>query len=146
MRAWITDCPLDVAGLLESIRENGHGAAVLFVGTVRDLNEGRVVLGIRYEAYREMAEPLLVQIVTEAEEMTGPCAIAAVHRIGDLDVGEASVAVAVSTPHRAQAFTAARYIIEEIKKRLPVWKHERYVEGEGEWLKGVSPQAGARHE
>jgi molybdopterin synthase catalytic subunit len=121
---------------LAEVSRNAHGAVLLFVGTVRDLNEGRRVLGIRYEAYREMAEVVLDQIAQEAEHTAGDCAIAVAHRIGDLDVGDASVMIAVSSPHRAQAFDASRYIIEEIKKRLPIWKHESYAEGDSAWVKG----------
>jgi molybdopterin synthase catalytic subunit len=139
----IEEAPIDVNALLESVRHPGHGAQVLFVGTVRDLNQGRSVIGIRYEAYREMAESVLHQIAGEAERTDSGLRIGAAHRIGDLEVGEASVAIAVSSVHRAQAFAAARYIIEEIKKRLPVWKHEKFSEGGAEWLEGVNPMTGA---
>jgi molybdopterin synthase catalytic subunit len=146
MRAWIDDAPIDVNRLLESIEHDRHGAIVLFVGTVRDLNEGRPVVGIQYEAYREMAARVLEQIVGEAEQAAGSCQIAAVHRVGRLEVGEASVAIAVSTPHRAAAFTASRYIIEEIKKRLPIWKQEMYADGGPVWLNGAHPAAEVGHD
>jgi molybdopterin synthase catalytic subunit len=136
VRATITDQPLDPVLLLDAVSRDAHGAVLLFIGTVRELNEGRRVSGIRYEAYREMAEAILDQIAEEAEQKVGNCAIAVTHRIGDLAVGEASVMIAVSTPHRAQAFEGNRYIIEEIKKRLPVWKHESYAEGDSAWVQG----------
>src|SRR5262245_24241003 len=136
MRATITDQPLDPGRLLAEVSRDAHGAVLLFLGTVRDVNEGRAVSGIRYEAFREMAESILEQIAEEAERMVGVCAIALTHRIGDLVVGEPSVMIAVSTPHRAQAFEANRYIIEEIKKRLPVWKYESYAAGDSAWVKG----------
>src|SRR5262245_51109403 len=98
MGATITDQPLDPVRLLNEVSRDAHGAVLLFLGTVRDLNEGRRVTGIRYEAYREMAEAILAQIVEEAEQRAGDCAIAVTHRIGDLAVGEASVMIAVSTP------------------------------------------------
>ena len=139
----IVDSPIDANSLLESVRHPGHGAQVLFVGTVRDLNEGRSVIGIRYEAYREMAESVLRDIVREATKGDDHMLVGALHRTGELRVGEASVAIAVSSPHRAEAFAAARYIIEEIKKRLPVWKHESFAGGGSEWLSGINPVTGA---
>ena len=145
MRAAITDQPIDTQALLEQVAQPAHGAALLFVGTVRDLNEGRPVTGIRYEAYHEMAESMLAQIAAEAEARSG-CEVAVVHRTGELGVGEASVAIAVSGAHRAPAFDAARYIIEEIKKRLPVWKHEHYASGETDWVSGVVPAASSPSE
>lgn len=141
MQVSLTDRPIDTNLLVESVARDAHGAVLLFVGTVRDLNEGRRVTGIRYEAYREMAESVLAQIVAEAEQRIGGGEIRVTHRVGELEVGEASVAIAVSTPHRAQAFDSARYIIEEIKKRLPVWKHEVYGAGESAWVTGVQPGA-----
>lgn len=140
MRVAITDQPIDTQALLEQITQPAHGAALLFVGTVRDLNEGRPVTGIRYEAYHAMAETVLAQIAGEAEARCG-CETAVAHRTGELGVGEASVAIAVSAAHRAPAFDAARYIIEEIKKRLPIWKHEHYASGETDWVGGVVPAA-----
>ena len=97
---------------------------------------------MEYEGYAEMAREQLAAIVSEAAGRAGSDRIAAVHRLGELAVGEVSVAIAVSTPHRAEAFEAARHVIEEIKKRLPVWKRERYLDGEAEWLDG--PRAGGR--
>ena len=91
---------------------------------------------MHYDAYIEMAEKTLHAIVAEAEALPGTGRVAAVHRIGELKVGEVSVAIAASAPHRAEAFAACRYVIEEIKKRLPVWKQERYVSGGTQWLPG----------
>src|SRR5918996_342229 len=110
MSAWITADPIDPAVLLAKVGGDEDGAVVLFMGTVRCSNEGRSVSGIRYEAYREMAEAELAEIVSEARAQVNDARIAAVHRIGDLGVGECSVAIAVSTPHRAEAFEAARYV------------------------------------
>ena len=112
------------------------GAVVLFLGTVRDHAEGRSVRGIRYEAYREMAEGVLAEITAEAARRLRTDRIAVIHRVGDLAVGEISVAIATSSPHRAEAYEASRYVIEEIKKRLPVWKLEQYVEGAPAWVEG----------
>ena len=139
-RATITEQPIDPATLLQNLGDEGDGAALLFVGNVRRENEGRAVSGMRYDAYQEMAEKVLGEIVEEAINVAGSARIRAIHRIGELTVGETSVAIAVATPHRAQAFDAGRYIIEEIKKRLPVWKQEHYVTGESDWLAGQTPK------
>ncbi len=132
------------AVVLERVGAGGHGAVNLFLGVVRDSNEGRPVSGMEYEAYEAMAREQLAAIVAEAERaLRGGGRVAAVHRLGDLKVGETSVAVAVSTPHRAAAFEAARRVMEEIKVRLPVWKRERYLDGSPEWLGGQAPPVGA---
>lgn len=138
MRAWITRDVIAPAELLHAIGAHADGAVLLFLGTVRDEHDGRAVRGMCYEAYTEMAEDTLRQIVAEAGVQAGSDRIAAVHRIGELDLGDVSVAIAVSTPHRAEAFTACRYIIEQIKQRLPVWKHEHYADGESSWLPGLT--------
>ncbi len=117
------------------------GASLLFLGVVRDHNDGRSVAGVQYDAYEEMAEQVLSEIVDEAARAAGTDRVAAVHRIGELSIGEVSVAIAVSSPHRAEAYDASRYIIEEIKKRLPVWKKERYSDGVEEWVAGSTPMA-----
>ena len=139
MPAQITDQPIDPCAVLKLVGSDQDGAALLFVGNVRRTNDGRPVRGMRYDAYREMAERVLGEIIAEAVSLAGDARIFVVHRIGELNVGETSVAIAVSTPHRAEAFSAARHIIEEIKKRLPVWKQEHYVSGEREWLPGTQP-------
>lgn len=139
MPVQITEQPIDPCRVLAQVGSDQDGAALLFIGNVRRTNEGKPVTGMRYDAYVEMAERVLAEIVAEAVSLAGDARIFAVHRIGDLNVGETSVAIAVSTPHRAQAYTASRHIIEEIKKRLPVWKQEHYASGAAEWLKGHSP-------
>ena len=117
---------------------------MLFVGTVRDHAEGRRVSGMGYEAYASMAEAVLSDIVDEASARWGTDHIAAAHRIGELDLGEVSVAIAVSTPHRVDAYDASRYVIEQIKVRLPVWKHEHFVEGDSRWVPGQTPPTVSR--
>ena len=130
--------------VLDRVGAEEDGAAVLFLGIVRDHADGRPVTGMTYEAYEEMAEPVLREIALEAAQRSGSDRVAVVHRVGDLRVGEASVAIAVSSPHRAEAFDASRYVIEEIKKRLPVWKKEHYADGSREWVAGtVPPGSGA---
>ncbi len=115
------------------------GAVLLFLGTVRNHNQGRAVQQLHYEAYPEMAHAELARIVDEAVARFGTDRIAAVHRTGTLDIGDVSVAVAVSSPHRAAAFEAARWVMEELKARLPIWKREGYVQGGEEWVAGQEP-------
>lgn len=138
----VTTDAIDPAAVLERVGAPGDGAAALFLGTVRNSNEGRPVGGMEYEGYRGMARDQLAAIASEAAERAGSDRVAVVHRLGELAIGEVSVAIAVSTPHRAEAFQAARYVIEEIKKRLPIWKRERYLDGEEAWLEGHLPVTG----
>lgn len=142
----VTDAPIDPGRLLDRVADARDGAVLLFLGTVRDHADGRPVRGIRYEAYREMAEGVLSEIAREAAQRLGTHRIAVVHRLGDLAVGEVSVGIATASPHRAEAYEASRYVIEEIKKRLPVWKLERYADGDAEWVPGrpleAAPEAG----
>ncbi len=135
----VTKDPIDPCAVLARVGRPGDGAVAFFAGVVRDENEGRPVSGMEYEGYDEMARDELAGIVAEAAGRAGTQRIAAVHRLGRLAVGEVSVAIAVSAPHRAEAFAAARYIIEEIKKRLPVWKREHYLDREAKWLEGSLP-------
>ncbi len=132
---------IDPGEVLALVGGAGDGAVLLFLGTVRDHADGRRVDGLRYEAYQEMAEGVLGTIADEAAGQIGSDRIAVVHRIGDLAIGEVSVAIAVSSPHRAEAYQASRYVIEEIKKRLPVWKLEQYVDGEAAWVAGRKLEA-----
>ena len=136
--------PIDPAEVLAGVGADEDGAALLFVGVVRDHNEGRSVGGVRYDAYEEMAAGVLTEIADEAASVLRTGRIAVVHRVGDLVVGDVSVAIAVSSPHRAEAYESSRFIIEEIKKRLPVWKKERYNDGVEEWVAGRTPVARSR--
>lgn len=139
MHTAITRDVIDPHAVLSRVGSPADGAAILFLGTVREENDGRRVSGMSYDAFIEMAAPVLRDIGAEAAEQSGSDRIAVVHRIGELNIGEVSVAIAVSSPHRAESFDAARFIIEQIKQRLPVWKHEHYVDGESSWLAGVTP-------
>jgi molybdopterin synthase catalytic subunit len=143
VRTWITDRVIDTAEVLGTVGGASDGAMLLFLGTVREQNDGRPVRGMRYDAYAAMAESVLADIAREATEQAGTHRISVVHRTGELSIGDVSVAIAVSTPHRAEAFEAARYIIEQIKLRLPVWKHEHYSDGGSEWLDGATPPVGS---
>lgn len=130
---------IDPSAVLARVGSEEDGAVILFLGIVRNHAGGRSVTGMRYDAYIEMAESVLGEIAAEAAERLGAARVAVVHRIGELAVGDVSVAIAVSSPHRVQSFDASRYVIEEIKKRLPVWKKERYSEGDDAWVEGTVP-------
>jgi len=123
--------PIDTAALHAATPRDG--AVCLFVGVVRDLNRGRAVTAIDYEAYEEMALPLLEEIGAETARLFAVTDVRLVHRLGRLVVGEASVAVAVTSPHRADAFAACRHAIDALKARVPIWKKEHYADG-SEWL------------
>jgi molybdopterin synthase catalytic subunit len=114
------------------------GACVLFLGVVRNHNEGREVTGLEYEVYQGMAEKTLAAIAMEASHRWGTDRIKVIHRVGELQIGEVSTAVAVATAHRGDAFEASRYILEELKQRLPIWKREHYVDGDSDWLGGAT--------
>jgi molybdopterin synthase catalytic subunit len=135
--ARITEEPIQAERLLD-LGSRADGALLLFVGRVRNHNDGRPVARLRYEAYTEMAERELEAILREAADRCEATRIEAVHRTGTLEIGEASVAIAVASPHRASAFEASRYVIEEIKKRLPVWKREVYADGSDAWVHAAS--------
>jgi molybdopterin synthase catalytic subunit len=139
MRATLVDGPLDPAALLSAVSAPANGAAILFVGTVRELNDGRDVTGIDYSAYAAMAQRELDAIVSEAAERFATPHVVVEHRLGTLSVGEASVAIAVAHPRRGAAFEAARFVIEELKRRVPIWKREHYVDGTREWVDPTRP-------
>ena len=141
-RAWVTRDPIEPESMLDRVGADEDGAVVLFLGVVRDHNDGARVSGLTYQAYDTMATRVLREIAGEAAERLGTDRIAVVHRVGELGIGDVSVAIAASSPHRAESFDAARYVIEEIKKRLPVWKQEHYRERASEWLEGVTPPTG----
>ena len=135
-RASLVRAPIDAAAVLAEVGDAADGAVLLFLGTVRDHADGRAVSGMGYDAYEEMAADVLRQIADEAAARLGTPRVVVVHRVGELAIGEVSVAIAVSSPHRDSAYDASRFVIEEIKSRLPVWKHERFVAGEARWVEG----------
>ena len=137
MRTAIVERAIDPCAILDEVANNRNGATVLFVGTVREVNDGAEVSGLDYTAYSSMAERELESIVGEAAERWKTSDIVVEHRIGTLALGDASVAIAAAHPHRGEAFEAARYIIEELKKRLPVWKREHYLDGRSEWVQNA---------
>ena len=131
---WLADAPVDLALLRRRVEHERAGAFASFEGWVRNHNEGRPVLGLRYESYVALAEAEGAKVVAEARDRFALCAAVCVHRIGDLAIGDMAVWVGVSAPHRGAAFDACRYIIDEIKDRVPIWKHERYADGDAGWL------------
>ena len=141
MYSAIVDRPIDVNAIMNRVDRSANGATVLFLGTVREINDARDVTGIEYTAYRSMAERELASIVEEAAVLADSNDVAVEHRLGELAVGECSVAIAVGHPHRGRAFEAARYIIEELKQRVPIWKREHYVDGTREWVSATSSPA-----
>lgn len=139
LRVVVANGPIDPQAALSAVGSEQDGAVLLFLGTVRNHNEGREVSSLHYEAYPEMAESELRSILEEAVVQFGTDRIAAFHGLGTLAIGDVSVAVAVSSPHRGQAFDCGRWIMEELKVRLPIWKKEGYVEGDEGWVPGAEP-------
>jgi molybdopterin synthase catalytic subunit len=130
---YLTDDPIDPQSLVRRVMRRSDGAYVLFEGVVRDHHEGKSVESIFYDAYRPMAEKELARIVAEVEGELPGVAIAVVHRLGLLQVGDSSIAIVAASPHRAEAFTACRAMIDRIKQTVPIWKKERGPSGE-EWV------------
>jgi molybdopterin synthase catalytic subunit len=129
----LVDHPIDVARILET--SPADGAVCLFVGVVRNEHDGRRVERLEYEAYEEMAVPLMKEIAAEAKRRFPVTEVRLVHRVGRLAIGETSVAVAVASPHRAEAFEACRFAIDKLKATVPIWKKEHYADGTA-WLEG----------
>jgi molybdopterin synthase catalytic subunit len=132
--ARLTTEPIDPRQVLALVASPAHGASSLFLGTVRDTNEGRSVTGIDYSAYEAMAGAEMERIANEAMTRYPGAAVALIHRVGYLELTDISVAIAAAHARRGQALDAARYMIEELKKRVPIWKREHYVDGTSEWI------------
>jgi len=135
---------IDVEALRRTLATPGAGAVVCFEGRVRDRNEGRAVSSLSYQAYRELAEAEGRKIVEEARARFGIAHALCVHRVGELAPDELAVWVGISAAHRAAAFDACRYVIDQVKARVPIWKREHYVEGRAEWLHPSAEQAPPR--
>jgi molybdopterin synthase catalytic subunit len=131
----VVEDAISVDRVLASVRRTDCGAVVLFLGTVRDHFQGVAVVGMEYEAHRAMAERSLGELADEARARWKVGAISVVHRIGRLDLGEISVAVAVSAPHRGEAFETGRFVIDRLKETVPIWKRELLESGEV-WIEG----------
>ena len=130
----LADTPVDTAPLRANLLDDRVGAYAGFEGWVRNHNAGRAVAGLRYEAYVALAESEGERILDEACSRYDILDAQCVHRIGELAIGELAVWVGVTAAHRDAAFAACRFIIDQVKARVPIWKHEGYVEGEGGWL------------
>jgi molybdopterin synthase catalytic subunit len=137
--AFLSQSPIDLVALISRVESPAHGGIASFVGRVRDRQGGRLVQRLEYSAYGPMAEEECARIVTEAESRW-PVRVALQHRVGRLEIGDAAVAIAAAGAHRDEAFAACRYVIEEAKRRVPVWKREFYRDGSVEW---VDPTGGA---
>lgn len=134
IRASIVRSPIDVGAIRADVAGPSNGAIALFLGTVRAENDGRDVDGIEYSAYDEMAVSEMTAILEEARASFAVADAVVEHRLGELAVGEVSIAVAVAAPHRAAAFDAVQFIVNETKRRAPVWKLEHYADGTREWV------------
>ena len=136
--------PIDSGAIAKAARAEGFGAVVLFEGIVRSAGErGRKVRELHYEAYSELATSEMERIAQEVRARWGPCAIAMQHRVGTVPVGETSVAVAVGSQHRSEAFEACAYAIQQLKRRVAIWKQERYSDGSASWLDALTAGAGS---
>lgn len=133
--------PIDYEALTESVRSKRAGAVVLFLGTVREMTAGRQTVALDYEAYPSMAQAKLNEIVAEARARWPIVEAAIVHRLGRLELNEISVAIAVSTPHRQQAFEAGQYLIDRLKAVVPIWKKDNWADGTTEWIHPALPAA-----
>lgn len=132
---------IDAASLLRAVARPAHGAVLLFLGVVREVNDGRGVTGIEYSAYEAMAARELAAIADEAVVRFQAVDVAIEHRLGELALEEASVGIAVAHAHRDEAYEASRWIIEELKRRVPIWKREQYVDGTREWVEPTALHA-----
>jgi molybdopterin synthase catalytic subunit len=130
---YLTSSPLDLAPMLAEARA-GDGGVCIFIGVVRNENAGRATTQVQYEAYGEMAESEMERIAAGLAREWPQARVRMVHRVGLLEVGEASVAVLATAPHRSEAFAACRAAIDRIKTTVPIWKKERYADGSEEWV------------
>ncbi len=125
---------IDPTALIGRVMRPAHGAVLLFLGVVREVNDGRAVVGMEYSAYEAMAARELAAIADEACRRFQTIDVAIEHRLGELALEETSVGIAVAQAHRGEAYEASRWIIEELKRRVPIWKREQYADGTREWV------------
>jgi molybdopterin synthase catalytic subunit len=131
--SYLTDEPIDSAALVQSTMRRSDGACIVFEGVVRDHHEGKSVESIFYDAYRPMAEKEIATIVSDIQSLYSVVNIGVLHRLGQLHVGDASICIVCTAPHRAEAYEASRMLIDRIKETVPIWKKERGPHGE-EWV------------
>jgi molybdopterin synthase catalytic subunit len=129
----LTQGPVNLTSVVVAVVDERAGAIATFLGTVRARSRGRDVIALEYEAYEEMAEEMLAEIAAEVDDRYDLCKVAITHRLGRVEIGETSVAIAVSAPHRQDALAACADVIEALKARVPLWKKELYEGGE-EWI------------
>jgi molybdopterin synthase catalytic subunit len=139
----LTHEPIDTAAILQRASNPHAGAVVLFLGTTRELTDGKQTIALDYEAYGEMAQRKLAELEAEARRRWPVIECVVVHRLGRVPPAEASVAIAVSTPHRSDAFAAGQWLIDSLKRDVPIWKREEWADGTTEW---VHPGVGADKE
>jgi len=130
----LTHDPIDIAAVTEAVRGPASGAVVLFMGTVREMTGDKQTLRLGYDAYPAMAEAKMAELEAQARRRWPLSEVRLVHRLGTLELGEVSVAVAVSSPHRGDAFDAARWLIDTLKEVVPIWKQEHWADGTSEWV------------
>ena len=130
---YLTSAPIELGPLVRQVHSAERGGIACFVGTVRDHQGERAVSSLDYSAYEAMAEAECARIVSEAEDRLG-CSVALQHRIGSLQIGDVAVAIAVAAAHREEAFAGCRFVIEEVKRRVPIWKREHFADGTVEWV------------
>jgi molybdopterin synthase catalytic subunit len=138
---FLTDRPIDIGALIAAVRSPARGGIAMFLGAVRNHQAGRNVLRLHYSAYLPMAEAESARIVAEAQAKWD-VEVSVAHRLGRLEIGETAVAVIAASAHREEAFAACRYLIEQIKRRVPIWKQEFYADGSVSW---VEPSTGSEH-
>ena len=131
----ITSDEIELGDVVRAVEAGDAGAIVHFLGVVRNNTEGREVSYLEYEAYPPMAEKKMAEIAQEIHEKWGLDRVAMIHRVGRLEIGEVSVAVAVASPHRKEAFEACHYAMNRLKQIVPIWKREVWTDGEEEWVK-----------
>jgi molybdopterin synthase catalytic subunit len=130
----LTHSPIDPSAILAQVSSNDAGAVVLFLGTTREFTKGKQTASLDYECYPQMAEAKLAELETEAREKWPLVHVSIVHRLGRLGLGETSIAIAVSSPHRQAAFEAGKWLIDTIKEDVPIWKQENWADGTSEWV------------
>jgi molybdopterin synthase catalytic subunit len=135
---FIEDKTIDILKIIQMVQTDSHGAIDTFIGTVRNNHLGKAVTGITYDVHPGITQKIFKEVCQESQALWPETKYAISHFKGELAVGGVSIVIAVSAPHRAESFEACRYVIEEIKKRAPVWKQEHYTEGKSAWLPGHS--------
>ncbi|MEM8865093.1 MAG: molybdenum cofactor biosynthesis protein MoaE [Planctomycetota bacterium] len=140
----LTQSPIDTGALLAAAQQPAAGAVVLFLGITREFTDDRQTTQLSYEAHASMAETQLERLEHAARERWPLVECQIVHRLGEVPLAEASVAIVASSPHRADAFEAGRWLIDELKRDVPIWKREHYADGTTEWVHPQSEQSGAR--